>query len=79
MDTRKKTAPTVQNQILIERREVVATVELSPFGELPPVEVAFSAASNWIGEHYHTDPVRLEFEYGGTRWYIGAEPLPANE
>lgn len=55
------------NEIIIERREVIATVTLDPHGREPAVKVAFDAVRDYIG-HNADDGLRLEFTFQGLRF-----------
>lgn len=60
--------------IVIERREVVATIVPDPHGTQTMLGAAFQAASEYLMDEVTSDrPLHLSWEYSGRTWYVGTE------
>lgn len=61
--------------IEIVRREVVGTVNLSPFGTGKPLQTAFEIAANYIAENDSPNGVALEFNLFGSTFRAIQDPV----
>jgi hypothetical protein len=61
-----------QNQIVIERREIIGVVPLSSNGTENPIVAAYKL----IGEHFSNsdEPMKLSFDFAGHTFQASHEP-----
>ena len=65
----------MDDEIVIERREVIATISADPYGTRSMLQVAFETASGYVTENARSgESIRVEFGFGDHRFTIGADP-----
>jgi hypothetical protein len=66
--------PDPHDDIIIERRETIAVVRLTPDGTELPLEAAFHRIGVWAGENTTNDGWNVEFTVFGQTFRACAEP-----
>lgn len=78
MATGTKTRPRTtmgpeQDCIVVERREIIATIPLSSNGSINPIVAAYGEIGQFFANN--DEAMRLEFEYMGHRFEASHEPI----
>lgn len=70
----------MDGEIVIERREVIATIPYGPDGTGPnPMEAAWMRAGEYLADNATENGAILRWDYRGRAYAATLEPLDANE
>jgi hypothetical protein len=60
-----------QTEIVIERREVIGTIELDPYGTENPIRAAFQLMGGYVAENVDHRQMMIQFTFEGRTFHFG--------
>ena len=73
MAVRKEAHDPFDESITIERREVIDTIRLDPYGTVNPITAAMHSIGEWLPENIQSQSLSVEFAYGGRTFHVSVD------